>query len=303
MEVVIDSLAGRQAVPLVNVWDCKDQEASSGFWATSKPIALSPPQPGQQIAAKCRWRQSASSPWTEFSEKYRFHQFDSTRIVVIMGLDWASFVYKVSEEGFLPLAGCALATTAPTSPGQSTSPEVEDDALEGVFGSTSPSQSETADGQEATACDPSLWHLLPNAVAEAVLGPIEDPRLCLDRGLPTRGDRGKPRTHVKQLMVVLRGLPFGVTEADVKEFIEASGAGGVLASVGDCGQPPIRILKNAQGRPSGFAEVDLSPAEGEALRTIGALHMRQIGGRYVEVLPPKAPPRPRQRRWRREAAG
>mmetsp|Transcript_11612 Transcript_11612/g.32876 ORF Transcript_11612/g.32876 Transcript_11612/m.32876 type:complete len:265 (-) Transcript_11612:58-852(-) len=78
--------------------------------------------------------------------------------------------------------------------------------------------------------------------------------------------------------LVLRGLPFSANERELGKFIEAAGVGGLSP-----GQP-IVLLPNAQGRPSGFAEIHFADAE-ELKKARETLHMRKMGTRYVEVLP------------------
>merc|ERR1719401_713366 len=80
-------------------------------------------------------------------------------------------------------------------------------------------------------------------------------------------------------MMILRGLPFNVTEADVKTFIEEAGASKMLALV----ERPISLLSNPQGRPSGFAEVQLDKCA-NYWEVHEKLNMQRLGGRYIEVL-------------------
>jgi hypothetical protein len=98
---------------------------------------------------------------------------------------------------------------------------------------------------------------------------------------------------------VLRGLPFDVTEDDVVSFIEQLGAADAVSSI-----QPVSLVTNPQGKPSGFAEVNLSKTS--SFHEIQEkLHMQRLGGRYVEVLPPfgKGKPSPwktaayRNNRW------
>lgn len=75
----------------------------------------------------------------------------------------------------------------------------------------------------------------------------------------------------------LRGLPFRATIVDIKTFLGEHCAG--LAPT----EPAIRLLLNRDGRPSGFARVHFaSPQGAQACRE--ALHRKQMGDRYVEVL-------------------
>jgi hypothetical protein len=96
------------------------------------------------------------------------------------------------------------------------------------------------------------------------------------------GSKGQTKWSRKSCLV-LRGLPFTVTECDVANFLEQCGVLGNLAP-----GRPIRLLVNPQGRLSGFAEVNMvGNAEAEEART--AIHMRRLGTRYIEVLPPGPP--------------
>jgi len=83
-------------------------------------------------------------------------------------------------------------------------------------------------------------------------------------------------------MIVLRGLPFNVTEEEVLAFIHKAGVPReFLAPWG-----AVALLANAYGRPSGFAEVRLAHCAN--LRDVRVqLHMQHLRGRYIEVLPPK----------------
>lgn len=81
--------------------------------------------------------------------------------------------------------------------------------------------------------------------------------------------------------LVLRGLPFNVTEADVMAFIEQAGCAKALAR-----NDSITLLTNQQGRPSGFAELQLNRAS-DFWEVQEKLHMQRLGTRYVEALPPR----------------
>lgn len=77
--------------------------------------------------------------------------------------------------------------------------------------------------------------------------------------------------------VQLRGLPFRASVGDVKAFLGEHANNLVTA------EPPIRLLLNRDGRPSGFARVQFtSPHAAQACRE--ALHRQQMGDRYIEVL-------------------
>jgi len=81
---------------------------------------------------------------------------------------------------------------------------------------------------------------------------------------------------------VLRGLPFDVTENQVVSFIEQFAPAGILASM-----QAVTLVTNPQGKPSGFAEVQLDKrASFDEVRD--KLHMQRLGDRYIEVLPPSS---------------
>lgn len=95
----------------------------------------------------------------------------------------------------------------------------------------------------------------------------------------TKGKR-KSKDH-KGSFIVLRGLPWVVTEQQVLTFVREAG----LAR-SDLASEPVTLLMNSKGEASGFAEVHL--AEGVDLWTVRqSLHMKHLGGRYIEALPPK----------------
>lgn len=79
--------------------------------------------------------------------------------------------------------------------------------------------------------------------------------------------------------LVLRGLPFCATEADVLALIKQAGAAEALAQ-----DKPVRLLMNPSGRASGFAEVHLS-SQADSCKVAEKLHMQRLGSRYLEVLP------------------
>jgi len=85
-------------------------------------------------------------------------------------------------------------------------------------------------------------------------------------------DDGNPAT------VQLRGLPFRATIADIRQFLGEHTAGLTTSD------PPIRLLLNRDGRPSGFARVQFATPQA-AQHCREGLHRKQMGDRYVEVLP------------------
>lgn len=102
---------------------------------------------------------------------------------------------------------------------------------------------------------------------------------------PKDSENGQQKSQKKSgaagTSLVLRGLPFNATEADVMAFIEQAGCAYALAR-----NDPINLLSNQQGRPSGFAEIHLSRST-DFWEVQEKLHNRVIGTRYVEALPPR----------------
>jgi len=94
-----------------------------------------------------------------------------------------------------------------------------------------------------------------------------------------RGAARNQKSSGCQQAIILRGLPFNVTEADVLDFVEDAGASKSLAP-----SQPIFLLQNAQGRPSGFAEVQLNK-NAHFWEVQKLLHMQRLGNRYIEALP------------------
>jgi hypothetical protein len=81
----------------------------------------------------------------------------------------------------------------------------------------------------------------------------------------------------------LRGLPFSTTEDEVYTFIEELGCTEWLAQIAK----PITLVENAQGKPTGFAEITLAKtADFGTVRS--KIHLQYFGKRYVEVMPQKA---------------
>jgi len=101
-------------------------------------------------------------------------------------------------------------------------------------------------------------------------------------GANQKGNRSGRRSGGDQTSLVLRGLPFSVTEADIATFLEESG----VPSSAIAGPRAITLLANQQGRPSGFAEIQLN--RGTNYWEVQAkVHMQSLGGRYIEALPPR----------------
>jgi hypothetical protein len=77
----------------------------------------------------------------------------------------------------------------------------------------------------------------------------------------------------------LRGLPFSAEADDVVSFMTAAGVEGVLPE-------HVSLVRMRDGRTTGFATVAFS-GEGGYERAVGAqeaLHMKSLGGRYVEAF-------------------
>lgn len=83
--------------------------------------------------------------------------------------------------------------------------------------------------------------------------------------------------------LMLRGLPYTATEADLFSFLEEAGVADCLAE----GPGAISLLSNPRGKPSGFAELRLSQHT-NFWEVQEKLHMRRLGGRYIEALPPRS---------------
>lgn len=103
----------------------------------------------------------------------------------------------------------------------------------------------------------------------------------------SKGREQKGRTRSTPAFLVLRGLPFNSTEAEVRSFVESCGVSSDdLSSDGG-----VVLLANAQGRPSGFAEVHLARAA-DFWQIQELLHKQNLGGRYVEALEPRPARKP-----------
>jgi len=127
------------------------------------------------------------------------------------------------------------------------------------------------------------WHDLPNAECYKDDEESPDSATCgtsTDKWV-TSGERGR-NGCASASSVVLRGLPFNVTEEEVLAFVEKAGVScDVLAP-----ENIVVLLANAQGRPSGFAEIRL--ARGVDFSDVRVrLHMQHLRGRYIEALPPR----------------
>jgi len=82
-------------------------------------------------------------------------------------------------------------------------------------------------------------------------------------------------------LLVLRGLPFMASEADVAAFVEKTGSTRTLSVAGR----QISLLDDALGRPSGFCVLNLA-SSAELQEVQRKLHMQRLGSRYIEALLP-----------------
>lgn len=103
----------------------------------------------------------------------------------------------------------------------------------------------------------------------------------------SKGREQKGRARGTPTFLVLRGLPFNSTEAEIRSFVENCGVHSDDLSA-DGG---VVLLANAQGRPSGFAEVHLARAA-DFWQIQQLLHKQNLGGRYVEALEPRPARKP-----------
>jgi len=97
----------------------------------------------------------------------------------------------------------------------------------------------------------------------------------------------QPGAHKETRVVKLRGLPFSAVEEEVQRFVEAQ----LLANAVNCegrGWPRVQLLRNRDGRASGFAHVHFARDE-DVDRGQRALHLSVFGDRYVEAFIRKSP--------------
>jgi len=144
--------------------------------------------------------------------------------------------------------------------------------------------SSTADGEGGT--EESTASECASPRSDAILSPPEDCDMRL----------WQPKRCNEKEFIVLRGLPFTVTEAEVLDFVKKSGVRSKDLLSSKC----VSLLANSEGRPSGFAEIRLSNSATFA-DVYRRLHMKYLGDRYIEALPPKSGNKSRSnRRWRRK---
>lgn len=91
-------------------------------------------------------------------------------------------------------------------------------------------------------------------------------------------------------MVKLRGLPFAAVEDQVQHFVDSQ-----LAAAGVSVAPRVQILRNRDGRASGFAHVHF-PNDADVDVAQRVLHLSMFGDRYVEAFIRKStgPPPPKR---------
>jgi hypothetical protein len=83
--------------------------------------------------------------------------------------------------------------------------------------------------------------------------------------------------------LVLRGLPFSTTTAEVYNFIVECGCKQWIAQTAK----PISLVENVAGRPSGYAEITLAK-HADFAEVRAKIHLQYFGQRYVEVMPQKS---------------
>lgn len=105
---------------------------------------------------------------------------------------------------------------------------------------------------------------------------------------PSKNGRNKGRALTSSsTSLVLRGLPFNVSEPEILKFVVQAGVNrDDLAPAGG-----VVLVANFEGRPSGFAEVHLAPGA-DFWDVRQKLHMQRLGGRYIEALPPRPTRKP-----------
>jgi hypothetical protein len=97
----------------------------------------------------------------------------------------------------------------------------------------------------------------------------------------------QPGAYKETRVVKLRGLPFSALEEEVQSFVAAQ----LLANGLQCegrGWPRVQLLRNRDGRASGFAHVHFGRDE-DVDRGQRALHLSVFGDRYVEAFIRKSP--------------
>lgn len=157
--------------------------------------------------------------------------------------------------GGRPATGTGAGTGASTAAGMAVSTSQNVSGASGGQTSSASNGSETVAAANALALDPSTSQVQGSAVISA------------------NGDDD----GMNPCTVQLRGLPFRATVADIRAFL------GSHAQHLVNGEPPIRLLLNRDGRPSGFARVQfVSPEAAKAARE--ELHKHPMNDRYIEVL-------------------
>jgi len=194
------------------------------------------------------------------------------------------------EEALSSFGVCGIETAPSESEGSTRSPATDEEAeIDGSVGpKTAPpvfsSLSATAAAWEVPTWQ--WWSDMPDeSFYQSAWPPSQQDMWDVMSQPPTLADT--PRTENSKsasdpTSLVLRGLPFTTSESEIKLFLERAGVGSkdVLKEVG------IVLLSNPQGRATGFAEIHL--AHGAHFAHVREkIHMQQLGGRYIEVLPPR----------------
>jgi len=97
----------------------------------------------------------------------------------------------------------------------------------------------------------------------------------------------QPGAYKETRVVKLRGLPFSAMEEEVQAFVAAQLRANGLACEAR-GWPRVQLLRNRDGRASGFAHVHFGRDE-DVDRGQRALHLSVFGDRYVEAFIRKSP--------------
>mmetsp|Transcript_19777 Transcript_19777/g.44553 ORF Transcript_19777/g.44553 Transcript_19777/m.44553 type:complete len:722 (+) Transcript_19777:46-2211(+) len=124
----------------------------------------------------------------------------------------------------------------------------------------------------------------PAAVAAAAAAQLKAEQAALSPEKPPSQDPVDEESALQ-----LRGLPYRATDEDIRDFL-----GDFASHLSN--ESSIRLVTNRDGRPSGFATVQLTSPEA-AQQCRDQLHLRSMEDRYVEVFVySERPLRGRQRR-------
>lgn len=164
---------------------------------------------------------------------------------------------------------------APRSRGPAASPVVAKAPAQAA----SPTATAAAAAPAAAAHRPALPNSR-NGAGPVRAGPVSDGSgvaVAATTALPSSNAVLDDEGLTNPCTIQLRGLPFRATLSDIRNFL------GDHVSQLTRDEPPIRLLLNKDGRPSGFARVQFSSPQA-ALTCRDALHRRPMGDRYIEVL-------------------